>query len=171
LLADVPELRRTLLHEMIHAALHIAGDPSHQGRNESHGAAFAAELARLAAAGEDVSGEEDYVTCGDTSASRLQIAAVAYLARQRRSEHPAGKFDAGGRWYPVKAEWRTCCDGLREPSCSFPYSLLKHCCTIAHLSRLYGVDTVALRNAVAQAKRSCVTDVPPKAVEAAMLSR
>jgi len=153
-LADAPEARGTLLHEMIHAWLFITGDPSHQGRNESHGATFAAEIARLTAAGEDVSSEWKYVTCGDKSPERTQLAAAAYVARQRGTEKPEGKFDGAGRWHPAATEWQACCAEVRSPSRSFPYGLLNHCRTIAHISRLHKVDTVALRAEVARAKGS-----------------
>jgi hypothetical protein len=170
-LADVPEARGTLLHEMIHAWLFITGDPSHQGRNESHGATFAAEIARLAAAGEDVSSEWKYVTCGDKSPERTQVAADAYLARQRGTERPAGKCDAGGRWFPAPTEWQICCAGIRTPSRNWPNELRKHCCSITHISRLHGVDTVALRDALARAKGSAKREVPPEAGTAATLPR
>lgn len=152
LLGDPAELRRTLLHEMIHAWLYVTRDPSHQCRNESHGAAFAAEIARLREAAEDLATEEEYVVCGDTAEARLQEAAECYLARQSRRQHPDGRFDSADRWHPSDRERQTCCDHVRGASRRWPYAHLAHCRTVTHLSRLYSVDTVALRRALAHAK-------------------
>lgn len=154
LLGNATQLRKILCHEMIHAWLYIIGDASHQLRNEAHGAAFSAELMRLSIAGEDVSGQEAFVTCGDVSRERVQAATAAFLARQRRTERPDGKFDGGGRWFPSATERQSCCANVRAPSRRFPYALLTHCRSLSHVSRLYQVDTVALRAEVAQAKRS-----------------
>lgn len=147
------ELRKTLLHEMIHAHLHAVGDASAQSKNEWHGAAFLAEVKRLEAAGEDMSGEAKYAVCSDISEEALNRAAIAYLARANRSEKPEGYFE-GKRWYPASTELRSCCSAIREPSINFPYSLYKHCCTVSHISRLFGVDTVALRKEVDRMKQS-----------------
>lgn len=159
LLGDPREVRLTLLHEMVHAWLYLTGDPSHQMRNEGHGAAFAAELARLQEAGEDVAAEAEYVVCGDTSEDRLQEAAARFLARQARREHPAGLFDRRGRWYPIEAEWQDCCAAVSGPSHRHPYSYMTHCRTVSHVSRMFGVDTVTLRETIACARREALVTV------------
>ncbi len=153
LLGDPAELRRTLLHEMIHAWLYVTCDPSHQARNESHGAAFAVEIARLREAGEDLATEEEYVVCGDTAEARLREAAECYLARQQQRQHPDGGFDSAGRWHPNDRERQACCVHVRGASRRWPYTHMDHCRTVSHISRLYSVDTVALRRALAHAKR------------------
>lgn len=148
---DPAELRRTLLHEMIHAHLHANGNRSHQKRNESHGAAFAAEIERLRTAGEDIAGEMDYVVCSNVSEDRLREAMQCYFDRQARVQHPDGYFDGAGRWYPSDRERQHCCSKVRAPSRNYPYNHMIHCRTIAHISRLHGVDTVALRDVIARA--------------------
>ncbi len=70
--------------------------------------------------------------------------------RQSRSEHPRGRFDNGGRWYPSDEEWQPCCRGVRSPSRAYPYSYLTHCRSIEHVASLYGVDPAALRRLAAQ---------------------
>ena len=96
---------------MIHGWLYVSGDPSHQGRNESHGAAFAAELARLREAGEDLATEEEYVVCGDTSEDRLQGGGGAFpRAPGAAGEHHSGACEqGGGAGIPIEAEWQDCC--------------------------------------------------------------
>lgn len=138
-----PELRRTLLHEMIHAWLSLTNDPSHRGRNETHGASFSAELKRLILVGKGVAGEEKYVVCSDTSKENLHAVAKIYLARRSGKESPSGKRK-DGRWFSDEKESQSCCSQIRSPTRSWPDSLLKHCKSMHHISRLHGVDTVAL---------------------------
>jgi hypothetical protein len=88
----------------------------------------------------------------------LGDAVSAYIARQAREEHPAGKFDGGGRWWPAAEEERACCARVRTPSRTWPYSLLVHCRTIGHVAALYGVDVAELRRAV----RAARPPAPPK---------
>ncbi len=78
----------------------------------------------------------------------LAAAAEAYIARQDRTEHPVGRFDNAGRFWPDDSEWRGCCSGVREPSRSYPYSYMVHCRTMTHITRLYGVDEQVLRREV-----------------------
>lgn len=152
-LADSPiELRRTVIHELIHAFLDHVNDPSVQRRNESHGAAFAAQVRRIASSGEDVDAELEYATCGDASDDALRRAAECFRERSERRSNPTGKFDRGGRWHPDSTEWQECCAAVRAPTRNWPYSLLSHCRTISHVSRLCGVDTVALRRYLASRK-------------------
>jgi nicotinamide-nucleotide amidase len=130
---------------MVHAVLFERGDRSHQHRNEAHGQAFGVEINRLIAAGEDLADELSRVTCGEVTPARLKAAVDEYLARQNRSRNPLGHSDSGGRWLPAPGEWQACCDEVRAPSRAFPVGLLNHCRTIAHVSRLLGVDTVVLK--------------------------
>lgn len=80
-------------------------------------------------------------------------AAEEYIARKTRKSHPDGDFDNGMRWYPSKDERCECCDYIREPSRTWPYSLLLHCRTIGHVAELFGVDEKAVRRAAREIER------------------
>jgi hypothetical protein len=75
-------------------------------------------------------------------------AAYEYICRQERRTHPAGKFDRGGRWYPSETEEQHCCKVIRNPSRAWPYTLMTHCRSVAHIASLYGVDPKVLRRAI-----------------------
>lgn len=85
--------------------------------------------------------------------TNLDTAVQAYLNRQARTTHPAGKFDKGGRWYPSEDEYCDCCRSIRTPSRAWPYSLMVHCRTMEHIAHLYNVDLRELRRAVRQARK------------------
>jgi hypothetical protein len=76
---------------------------------------------------------------------KLQAAYEAYVARQDRSQHPDGRCDSGGRWYPSESEQQACCRGIRSPSRSYPWSLMTHCRTLDHVAHLHGLDPAELR--------------------------
>lgn len=78
---------------------------------------------------------------------KIQAAAREYIARRDRHTHPDGDFDSAGRWYPAESEACACCDSVRSPSRSWPYSLLVHCRSLAHVAALHGVEPLALRRA------------------------
>lgn len=59
-----------------------------------------------------------------------------YDLRQSRAEHPDGKFDKAGRWYPSDEESCECCRSVRNPTRSWPYSLMLHCRTRKHITNL-----------------------------------
>ena len=84
---------------------------------------------------------------------KLECAIEEYKARQKRSRHPDGRFDGGGRWYPSQSEEQECCLHIRQPSRAYPYSLLTHCRTIQHIAELYSVDKRELKDAVREVKR------------------
>jgi hypothetical protein len=100
----------------------------------------------------------------------VRTAADTYRRRRDRDEHPAGAFDDGGRWYPEFAEAQTCCRHVRRPSRAWPYSLLLHCRTLAHVAALHGVDPrvvrAALRDGTARGRggRAVRTTSPGRAV-------
>jgi hypothetical protein len=75
-------------------------------------------------------------------------AAYEYVRRQGRSAHPDGQFDSGGRWYPSECEERPCCSGIRRPSRAWPYTLMSHCRSMAHVAALYDVDARDVHRAV-----------------------
>jgi hypothetical protein len=77
---------------------------------------------------------------------KLRIAAERYLDLKSRRIHPAGSFDGGGRWEPHTAQ--ACCASIRTPSRAFPYSLLTHSRSLAHVALDSGYALPILRSAV-----------------------
>ena len=75
----------------------------------------------------------------------LDRAIETYKARRDRVSGPVGRRDGAGRWYPAESERRACCDHIRAPSRAWPWSLLRHCCTAAHVANLYGVQAADVR--------------------------
>ena len=69
---------------------------------------------------------------------KIQKAAQHYVDLKTRRRHPVGKFDRGGRWYP--AQEHACCAGIRGPSRTYPFSLLTHCRSAAHVAAEHGVE-------------------------------
>lgn len=151
---DAVEASDTLLHEMVHAYLDQAGDPSTQRRNEIHGAAFEREIRRLQEAGAGLTNELEQVKCGREDPASLARAAAQYFARKSRAEMPSGHWTKCGKWMPNEGEWQHCCEGLSLGTRHWRAPLLRHCCTISHISRLHGVDTVALRKFIKQQQRT-----------------
>ncbi len=78
----------------------------------------------------------------------LEKAAQEYINRKNRDSHPSGVFDKARRWEPDADEWCECCDYIRSPSRTYPFSLMVHCRTIQHIAHLFGVDKNDLRNKV-----------------------
>ena len=76
----------------------------------------------------------------------LRTAATRYLDLKSRKTHPLGVFDKAGRWGPNKQ--LECCKGIRTPSRKWPYSLMTHCRTLAHVAQDTGYDLSTLRAAV-----------------------
>lgn len=82
---------------------------------------------------------------GGDAPAPLAVAAAVYYLRQARRAHPRGDWDDGHRWYPDEAEWRDCCAKIRPPSRAWPWSLMVHERTAAHVAALYDVEPTALR--------------------------
>ena len=83
---------------------------------------------------------------GDAEYIRQTVkAATEYLARKSRRSHPAGACDSGGRWYPAESERRWCCSMIRDPSRSWPWSLMVHCRTAEHVAELFDVNDTDLK--------------------------
>ena len=87
---------------------------------------------------------------------QLDKAAREYLARQKRESHPEGSFDNAQRFYPSQQERQDCCDYIRPPSRTYPFSLIKHCRSAEHVANLYGVDVTELRHRVRELKASTI---------------
>lgn len=77
----------------------------------------------------------------------VRDAARLYRARRERQAHPIGGFDNAGRWYPKGGENTPDCATVRRPSRAYPYSLMLHCRTAAHVAALCGVERTALLRA------------------------
>lgn len=81
---------------------------------------------------------------------RIEEAYQEWLRLQNRDQHPEGKFDNGGRWYPSSEEQQECCGAIRSPSRAHPYSYLVHCRSLEHVAHRYGIPAKALRSRKAQ---------------------
>lgn len=64
-------------------------------------------------------------------------AALTYLLRRERVEHPDGRFDKRGRWFPSEKEDCDCCASVRTPSNAYPYSYLVHARSLEHIAWLH----------------------------------
>ena len=71
---------------------------------------------------------------------RLAAALYHWKSLQDRKTHPDGTFDNGGRWYPTDDEKQECCEHIRSPSRTHPYSYLLHCRSYGHVARKFGVE-------------------------------
>lgn len=79
------------------------------------------------------------------AAQAVIAAAMQFLARRDRAEHPDGKFDNAQRWYPGSGERQNCCSHIRSPSRAHPYSNMTHCRTAEHIASMHGVDVTEVR--------------------------
>jgi len=82
----------------------------------------------------------------------MEEAISIYRARRARAAYPRGRCDGAGRWYPAESERKECCASIRNPSRRWRFSLLRHCCTAAHVAHLCNVDARELRRALKSAK-------------------
>lgn len=73
-----------------------------------------------------------------SEADAITEAALRYTFRRDRAEHPSGKTDNAGRWYPHASE-KLDTSAYRAPSRAWPWSYMHACRTIAHCARLEGV--------------------------------
>lgn len=71
-----------------------------------------------------------------TLAEARQKITELYSRRQSRLEHPDGRTDNAGRWYPSDDEKCDCCDHVRSPSRAYPWSYMLHCRTRKHVQSL-----------------------------------
>jgi hypothetical protein len=58
----------------------------------------------------------------------------------KMEEKPSGKTDNGNRWFPDDAESCACCNQVRSPSRSWPWTLYKHCFTLEHKEHLFKAE-------------------------------
>lgn len=78
---------------------------------------------------------------------KTKSAAALYIARRDRMAHPDGGNGKGRKWHPSADERCSCCSSVRSPSWAYPWSLMTHCRTAAHIANLAGVDVSELRAA------------------------
>lgn len=101
-----------------------------------------------------------------SAAQEIVKCAREYIARRDRASHPAGRFDKGSRWYPDDAgERQSCCNTVRWPSRAWPYTLMTHCRTLAHVAAVFSCDVTLVRRAV---KLLETPGADPAAVEATL---
>ncbi len=87
---------------------------------------------------------------------KLQNAVTEFENRQSRRVHPDGTFDKAGRWYPSDSESCGCCDEVRGPSRSYPYSYMVHCRTAKHIANLYGVDEKQIKKIARENRKTAL---------------
>lgn len=75
-------------------------------------------------------------------------AALSYIKRKNRDEHPSGEFDSAQRWYPDPTEKSPHVLAAREPSRAWPYSMMIAARTLKHCAWLHGADEVMARDVV-----------------------
>lgn len=75
------------------------------------------------------------------------------LDRRDRKKHPDGYFDSKKRWYPMPWENQECCPSVRNPSATYPFSLMTHCRTVEHVAKLFKVDPKDIRHKIRDMKR------------------
>lgn len=89
---------------------------------------------------------EEMMSTVEIQTGNMSAAIDCYYKRLERSEHPTGRFDKAGRWFPEDEEKCDCCFGLRAPSRAYPYSLMTHCRSIYHIANLFSVDTSKMKS-------------------------
>ena len=90
------------------------------------------------------------VTIAQTFASSRAVrAALRYLRRKNRDEHPSGNFDNASRWYPSASE-KLNTALYRTPSRSWPYSYLLPCRSAHHCAMLEKCANVGLVRSIAR---------------------
>lgn len=66
-----------------------------------------------------------------------KVGCIFHLMKTR-ALNPDGSFDKAGRFYPSHSF--DCCIGLRQPTRSYPYSLMTHCRTKKHIDSLLSIS-------------------------------
>lgn len=61
-----------------------------------------------------------------------------HLKRKARTSNPEGSFDNAKRFYLDKQY--ACCEPIRSPSRSFPYSQMTHARSVEHVAHEFGVE-------------------------------
>lgn len=64
------------------------------------------------------------------------------------------------RWEPSALERCACCRTIRTPSARWPYSLLKHCSSIEHVTNRFNITARALRQRINHERKQALA-VPP----------
>ncbi len=86
----------------------------------------------------------------------VEEAVHEYLERRTAWPHDQGQVKSGGKWYPNPDEKCCVCNSIREPSCAYPNSLLKHATTMFHISDKIGVLESDVRARVKELKKGSV---------------
>jgi len=94
--------------------------------------------------------------------ARVAAALYHWKNLQDRKIHPDGSFDSARRWYPSETEREECCNSIRSPSRSYPYSMMVHCRSYTHVAAKYCVDIKDLRR-----EAKCCAMQPKQATEGA----
>jgi hypothetical protein len=87
------------------------------------------------------------------SEARLEEAAHAAVAREKRREAPRGAWQ-DGLWLPAGEERRPCCEAIAPPTLANRQALENHCRSQAHVAQLFAVPLPALRQRVRELRRA-----------------
>ena len=79
---------------------------------------------------------------------KIYQAAQLYIDRRDRKKHPSGHFDKHKRWSPNASERCDCCECIRSPSATYPFSLMTHCRTVNHVANLLKVNPKLVKQAI-----------------------
>lgn len=123
-----------------------AEDPVETARNEAEDARKEAERARKTA-DEASRGAEAYPSVAAVGSPET-TAAILYVARQKRDDHPDGTFDDAKRWYPTGRDAEVMEAGLRSPSRAWPFSYMHACRSLGHCIRHAGAQDEELVRAI-----------------------
>jgi len=87
-----------------------------------------------------------------TPEQRLEFAWHMYWQRRAHKVPTTtfGHWDSKRIWHPDEREVRDCCREISPPSRRFPFSYLRHCCTIRHIATLWEIDESQARRAFRQ---------------------
>jgi len=69
---------------------------------------------------------------------KIEDAVLLYVLRKIGYLPPIGRRDKYGRWYPDDDERQPCCTVY--PTRRHPNNLIRHCCTLIHVTALLDVD-------------------------------
>jgi hypothetical protein len=67
------------------------------------------------------------------------LAAILYVLRRDRDEHPTGHFDNARRWYASGRD-KEVLAWCRQPSRAYPWSEMRSCCSLRHCCRYYDIQ-------------------------------
>lgn len=92
--------------------------------------------------------------------SRLRKAVDCYFDRFSGQVMPEGKFYADEIFLPAKRELKSCCELVEKPTKYAPYTMYWHCCSEAHIAKLYRVELKDLSEKIKERLRHEIETLP-----------